>query len=156
MTRNFELFFNRQEPLAITPGLEPILDKLSNKTILAIVTGNSKKVVGKFLRAYGLKDNFRIMLCAEDLGNRVDKIHKILELVSSPYGEVYLIGDAVSDIRSARKAGVKSVAVAWGHQSQQKLAAELPDYLVDSPEDLLSLIAVDNTKLHPPAHRINL
>jgi phosphoglycolate phosphatase-like HAD superfamily hydrolase len=86
------------------------------------------------------------MQCAEDQGNRVAKVHKILDLVSSPYGEVYLIGDAVSDIRSARKAGVKSIAVAWGHQSQQKLAAEHPDYLVDSPDDLLALIAVDNTK----------
>jgi phosphoglycolate phosphatase-like HAD superfamily hydrolase len=110
------------------------------------VTGNSKQVVGKFLRTYSLEDTFGIMQCAEDQGNRVAKVHKILDLVSSPYGEVYLIGDAVSDIRSARKAGVKSIAVAWGHQSQQKLAAEHPDYLVDSPDDLVALIAVDNTK----------
>ena len=146
VTRNFELFHNHQEPLAITPGLEPILTELSAKTTLAIITGNSKKVVERFLRTYGLNDKFRIMLCAEDQGNRVDKINKIQELLSSQCGEVYMIGDAVSDIRSARKAGIKSVAVAWGHQSQQKLAAELPDYLVESPEDLLSLVAVDNTK----------
>jgi phosphoglycolate phosphatase len=146
VTRNFELFLNHKEPLAITPGLEPILTELSIKTTLAIVTGNSKQVVGKFLRTYGLNDKFRIMLCAEDQGNRIDKINRIQELISRPYGEVYMIGDAVSDIRSARKAGVKSVAVAWGHQSQQKLAAEHPDYLVDSPVDLLSLIAVDNPK----------
>jgi phosphoglycolate phosphatase-like HAD superfamily hydrolase len=145
VTRNFELFLNHKEPLAITPGLEPILTELSTKTTLAIVTGNSKKVVGKFLKTYGLKEKFRIMLCAEDQGNRVDKINKIQDLLSSQCGEVYMIGDAVSDIRSARKAGVKSVAVAWGHQSQQKLAAEHPDYLVESPEDLLSLITVDNT-----------
>ena len=145
VTRNFELFLNHKEPLAITPGLEPILTELSTKTTLAIVTGNSKNVVGKFLKTYGLKEKFRIMLCSEDQGNRVDKINKIQELMSSPYGEAYMIGDAVSDIRSARKAGVKSVAVAWGHQSQQKLADEHPDYLVESPEDLLSLITVDNT-----------
>jgi phosphoglycolate phosphatase-like HAD superfamily hydrolase len=145
VTRNFELFHNHQELLAITPRLKPILIELSAKTTLAIVTGNSTKVVGKFLKTYGLKDKFRIMLCAEDQGNRVDKINKIQDLLSSQCGEVYMIGDAVSDIRSACKAGVKSVAVAWGHQSQQKLAAEHPDYLVESPEDLLSLIGVDNT-----------
>lgn len=146
VTRNFELFYNHQEPLPITPDLEPVLTALSAKATLAIVTGNSKRVVGKFLETYGLINIFRIALCAEDQGNRVDKIRKIEDLITRPYGEVYMIGDAVSDIRSARKAGVKSVAVAWGHQSQQKLAAEHPDYLVERPDDLLSLFAVDNTK----------
>ncbi len=145
VTRNFELFSSREDSLRITPGMESVIQALAERAILAIVTGNSSKVVGKFLEKYGIKDKFRIVLSGEDEGNRVEKILKVISLNSGANGEVYMIGDAVSDIRSARKAGVKSVAVAWGHQSQQKLAAEHPDYLVESPEDLLSLIAVDNT-----------
>jgi phosphoglycolate phosphatase-like HAD superfamily hydrolase len=47
-----------------------------------------------------------------------------------------MIGDAVSDIRAARAAGIKSVAVTWGHQSRQKLSQEAPDLIIDEPEDL--------------------
>lgn len=50
-----------------------------------------------------------------------------------------MIGDAVSDIRAARAAGIASISVAWGHQSKDKLIAEGPDYWVDQPEDLLTL-----------------
>jgi len=52
-----------------------------------------------------------------------------------------MIGDAVSDIRAAREAGIISVAIGWGHQSKEKLITENPDILVDQPEDLLTLFS---------------
>jgi phosphoglycolate phosphatase len=52
-----------------------------------------------------------------------------------------LVGDAVSDIRAARDASVKSIAVSWGHQSLSKLMDAKPDYLVRSPWELLELLA---------------
>lgn len=137
--RNFELFYNQEEPLAIIPNMEQVIRALSGQMILAIVTGNSSKVVRKFIENYGLNDLFAIILSAEDEGNRVDKINKAKESFTSPIGEVYMVGDAVSDIRAARRAGVKSIAITWGHQSQEKLSAEAPDFMLEEPGDLLSL-----------------
>jgi len=137
--RNFELFYNREEPLAITPNMEQVIRELSEQMILAIVTGNSSKVVRNFIENYGLRDLFAIILSAEDEGNRVDKINKVKDSFTGSIGEVYMVGDAVSDIRAARRAGVKCIAVTWGHQSQERLSAETPDFLLEEPEDLLSL-----------------
>lgn len=141
VTRNFELFSRREEPLAITPGIESVIRELSRIAILVVITGNSCKVVGKFLDTYGLQDEFQTVLGAEDDGNRVEKILKVISLTGESFGEVYMIGDAVSDIRAARKAGIKSIAIGWGHQSKEKLITENPDILVDQPEDLLTLFS---------------
>jgi phosphoglycolate phosphatase-like HAD superfamily hydrolase len=141
VARNFELFSRREQPLAITPGIKLVIGKLSQIAILVVITGNSCKVVGKFLDTYGLKDKFQTVLGAEDDGSRLGKILKVISLNGGLNGEVYMIGDAVSDIRAASEAGIKSVAIAWGHQSKEKLITENPDFLVDQPEDLLTLFS---------------
>jgi HAD superfamily hydrolase (TIGR01549 family) len=141
VTRNFELFSQREEPLAITPGIESVIRELSQIAILVVITGNSCRVVGKFLDTYGLQDEFQTVLGAEDDGSRVEKILKVISLNGGSNGEIYMIGDAVSDIRAAREAGIKSIATGWGHQSKEKLLTENPDFLVDQPEDLLTLFS---------------
>lgn len=142
VTRNFELFSSREDSLRITPGMESVIQALAERAILAIVTGNSSKVVGKFLEKYAIKDKFRIVLSGEDEGNRVEKILKVISLNSGANGEVYMIGDAVSDIRAAREAGIISIAIGWGHQSMEKLITETPDFVIEQPEDLITLFSI--------------
>ena len=141
VTRNFELFSSREDSLRITPGMESVIQALAERAILAIVTGNSSKVVGKFLEKYAIKDKFRIVLSGEDEGNRVEKILKVILLNSGANGEVYMIGDAVSDIRAAREAGIISIAIGWGHQSMEKLITETPDFVIEQPEGLITLFS---------------
>lgn len=136
--RNHELFSDREEPIPMKPGMGVVVADLAENSTLAIITGNSCRVVEKFLEAYGLRSKFQTVLCAEHEGTRLEKILNIKNQYSTQNVELYMIGDAVSDIRAAREAGVKSIAVSWGHQSRQKLAHELPDLIVDEPEDLLA------------------
>jgi phosphoglycolate phosphatase-like HAD superfamily hydrolase len=51
-----------------------------------------------------------------------------------------MVGDSASDIHAAKEAGVKSIAVTWGHQSAKTLLRANPDYLVHSPTELYELI----------------
>jgi phosphoglycolate phosphatase len=141
VARNHELFYNRQEPLAIVQEMDSVINIISRSATLAIITGNSCKVVDKFLDYYGLEDNFQTVLCAEDEGTRAEKILRIRMLNEGVKNEFYMIGDAVSDIQAARDTGIISVAVSWGHQSKQKLITYGPDFLFDKPEDLLTLFS---------------
>jgi phosphoglycolate phosphatase len=50
-----------------------------------------------------------------------------------------MIGDTIGDIRAGKQSGVQTVAVTWGFQARDLLARELPDYLVDHPEELLTI-----------------
>ena len=36
--------------------------------------------------------------------------------------------------------GVKTIGVTWGFQDKADVAASKPDYVVDTPEDLLTII----------------
>jgi phosphoglycolate phosphatase-like HAD superfamily hydrolase len=116
-----------------------VIRELSRSASLVMITGNSCAVVNKFLGSYGLSNEFQMILAAEDDGSRVEKIHKAISHNSSLNGEVYIIGDAASDIRAAHETGIKSIAVGWGHQSKEKLLKESPDLLVEQPEELLIL-----------------
>jgi len=54
-----------------------------------------------------------------------------------------MIGDSVSDIRYAKRAGVQSIAATWGWQSQDKLVKENPDFIVTSVQELAALIDLE-------------
>jgi phosphoglycolate phosphatase len=56
--------------------------------------------------------------------------------------ECYFVGDSEPDIRTAKAAGMISVAVAWGFRSQERLKQENPDYLITEPMELLKLSKV--------------
>ena len=55
--------------------------------------------------------------------------------------EAVLVGDSEVDVATARAAGVRSVAVAWGLRSVDVLRAAGPDHLVASPAELATLFA---------------
>ena len=44
----------------------------------------------------------------------------------------WMIGDAISDIREGKRAGVRTAAVTWGYQPESVLAAEQPERIVRS------------------------
>ncbi len=138
--RNLELFMSRQQPLKIFDGICDVVAQLSATSKIGIVTGNTSEVVWGFLAYYGLTEYVDIVLGADDSGSRSEKILKAADSIGEPGGEIYMVGDAASDIRAARRASVKSVAVTWGHQSREKLEEAQPDYLVHSPEGLLQLL----------------
>lgn len=57
-----------------------------------------------------------------------------------PPSKILLVGDSVVDIRTARNAGMRPVAVTWGFQSREALIDERPDLLVDDPMEIVALI----------------
>ena len=50
--------------------------------------------------------------------------------------DVWYVGDSVQDVLTARSAGVKCVAVTWGFQDRDRLAAETPAVLADTAAEL--------------------
>ena len=50
------------------------------------------------------------------------------------------IGDSEVDIQTARNAGLPVVSVSWGFRDREELEKLDPEYLVDTPEELLHLL----------------
>jgi phosphoglycolate phosphatase-like HAD superfamily hydrolase len=69
-------------------------------------------------------------------GAKSDKALALMKQYAVPKERVYLVGDTVSDIEEARKAGVNSIGVTWGFQNEERLLSRRPDFLFHSPEEI--------------------
>ncbi|MFZ1324135.1 MAG: HAD hydrolase-like protein, partial [Candidatus Saccharimonadales bacterium] len=49
------------------------------------------------------------------------------------------IGDETRDIQAARMAFIRAVSVTWGFNTRRILEKQRPAYLIDTPEELLSI-----------------
>ena len=124
----------------IFPGIGDVVRTLGENHYLAIITTNTRPVVQKVMAVHGLVDKIDLVLGIEDPGSKADKIKKAMQTFKKTQERTCMIGDAVSDIRQSREAGVKSIAVTWGYHNREKLTHEGPDILVSKPYDLITAI----------------
>ena len=53
---------------------------------------------------------------------------------------VWFVGDSVMDVQTAHAAGVRSIAVTWGFQDEERLVAECPTALVCASQEIMALV----------------
>jgi phosphoglycolate phosphatase len=135
-----QMFNQRSHPPEMFEGMGQVITEAAKDNILAIVTGNTTSTVEGFLKANHLRGCIWLIIGVEQKGSRSEKIRLALRELRQGEEAAYMVGDAVSDIRAARETSIKSIAVGWGHQSPSRLLTAVPDYLVDSPQELLTLL----------------
>jgi RimJ/RimL family protein N-acetyltransferase len=138
--RSFDRFAALPEPPPVFPGMVQVVHALAQTNRLAIVTGNTSRIVNRFLIQHDLQACFSLVLASDAPGKRADKLKQIKLALDAPHGRSYLVGDAVSDVRAARETGLICIAVTWGHQSEAHLNRVEPDYLVHTPQELLKVL----------------
>ncbi len=65
---------------------------------------------------------------------------KIAQKCNIAPDEILFVGDSIYDIQTGRNAGMKTLAVTWGYQPKEMLAAENPDFIADTPQDIIEYI----------------
>ena len=137
--RCLEKVAGKVSPPAIFAGLADVVRDLSVKHVIGIVTTNSSQNVNLFLNEHGLGECIRAIYGVDMPGSKAEKISLARDQFAAAEEAVFMIGDAVSDVRAAKAASVKSIAVSWGHQSVESLLRAEPDFLIHSPDELKSL-----------------
>lgn len=135
-------FAEKKSPPAIFAGLSDVLRRLSAVHKIAIVTTNSAQNVNAFLAQHGLDGLVHAVYGVDSPGSKAQKISmarsKLFE--NREHEAVFMVGDSLSDIRAAKEASVTSIAVTWGHQSLEILLRGNPDYVVNSPHELIEIM----------------
>lgn len=67
-------------------------------------------------------------------------IQEICRLSSADTARVVMIGDTPVDVMAGKAAGVTTIGVTWGYCKQSLLEASHPDYMIQSPAELLSIV----------------
>ncbi|NJC94789.1 MAG: hypothetical protein C3F07_18860 [Anaerolineales bacterium] len=133
-------FAEKVTPPAIFEGLSDVIWQLAKRNILLIVSGNTTANVNAFLLHHGLLDCFRSVYGVDLPGTKAGKIQMAQTRFGTDSGPVYFVGDSLSDLRAAREAGVRSIAVSWGHQSLEMLDSGRPAAIVHSPDELYAIL----------------
>jgi phosphoglycolate phosphatase-like HAD superfamily hydrolase len=93
------------------------------------------------LAVYALQHCFQWVLGAETAGDKAEKLAALAAQPGVARERVTMVGDGVSDVRAAKAAGVRSVAVTWGYHSRARLEREAPDHIVETPFELVRTFA---------------
>jgi phosphoglycolate phosphatase len=119
----------------------PVLDELKKNNILIVISSNDSPTIQEALRLYNFNGIFQEILGSDFKFSKKEKILYAIKKYSVAPDDIYYIGDTTGDIKEGKQAGVKTVGVTWGWHSKEKMAASRPDYLFDSPQELLQLIS---------------
>lgn len=103
---------------------------------LFVVSANSSQNVEQFLKQQSIADCFTAVRGGA-LFNKASVIRRLLQQYQLDPKQTWYVGDESQDMSSARRAGVKTIAVTWGYNNLERLAEQHPDRLIFDPAELL-------------------
>ena len=108
----------------------------------AVVSNKQEPSVKKLCAHYfdGLLDAAVGGSDARPLKPAPDSLLYVMEQLGVTADEVWYVGDSVQDIETARAAGVRCVAVTWGYQDADRLAAAQPAVLANDAQAVLKAV----------------
>ncbi len=119
--------------------LLPVICKLRKHNTLLVISSNTSFTIRSFLSRYGFDGIFDDILGADFMLSKSKKINHAVEKWQASRDLTYYVGDTAGDIREGKAAGIRTVAATWGWHPRKRLEKSKPDYIVDSPDDLLNI-----------------
>lgn len=117
------------------------IKKIKIKKIL--ITNSLKEFALPILKHSGLNRAFSEIYGAEDFDDKAEFIKNYLKKAGINKKECYYIGDRASDVKLAREAGIKSIAVAgkcaW--DSRKEVLAARPDFVVSELDEISEIVS---------------
>lgn len=124
-------------------GMREVLDYAKDQNIrLAMVTGKGERSTMITLDVFGIRSYFEAIETGSPQGPRkVQGIQSVLkQLGIAPADSIY-VGDAPSDIKASKEAGVPIVSAAWAETAETELLKMLqPDKLFTTIEEFRQYI----------------
>jgi phosphoglycolate phosphatase len=125
------------------PGIAELLISLKEHK-LGIVSNKYSYYIKDILPKLHCPVVFDIIIGPDSLPARKPDPAPIIhaaQALQTPLDQTIMIGDSLFDIRAGKAAGVKTIGVTYGFSTQEEVRAEQPDYIVESPEKILDIIA---------------
>ena len=114
------------------PGIPELLTRTGRR--LAVHTNKPGALARRILAGLGLLDRFAIVTGGDEAPRKPDPAGtlEIMRRLGARPADTIFIGDSPTDVRTARAAGVRLVAVTWGFRLEAELRAAGAVTVVDS------------------------
>jgi AHBA synthesis associated protein len=126
-------------------GVSDMLAVLRSMRIgTAVATGKSGSRARSLLGTHGLLKMFDVVIGGDEVPRpkpAPDMVLRALRVLDVPASAAVMVGDAVTDLRSAQSAEVAAVAALWGEGDEMTLLAADPDLVLRDPSQVPLLCA---------------
>ena len=125
----------------VYPGVIETLDWLREREVaLALITNKPARFLPELLADKGLDGYFQWLVGGDTLPQQKPDpaaLFWVMDRAGVGAGEALFVGDSRNDVRAARAAGVACVALSYGYNHGEPIAAEQPALVLDDLRQLL-------------------
>jgi pyrophosphatase PpaX len=108
-----------------------------------LVTSKNRQGALRGLTLAKLELMMDVLVCADEVTHskpHPEPVEKAVGLLGADPRTTVYVGDSIHDMVSGRAAGVRTAAALWGPFGRADLEGATPDYWLETPADLLTLI----------------
>ncbi|MDD5331581.1 MAG: HAD family hydrolase [Candidatus Nanoarchaeia archaeon] len=124
-------------------GMAQVISELSKDKKLAIASTSYTQILKNKLDKYQVLHLFEHLVGGDLVKNKKphpESLELCLEKLKISPKEAVYIGDMAEDIHAARAAKMKVIAVTYGWHTRKKLEELNPDFIIDKPEEILTIV----------------
>lgn len=120
-------------------GIKETVDNLNNLDFnLVVVSSNSEDTIKEILHRNDVHV-FTNIFSSKNLFGKHKTINNYIKKNNLKREDIIYVGDELRDIDSCKKSGVKIISVSWGFDAPELLMNNKPDYLVNTPEEIVDI-----------------
>ena len=131
--------------VTIYPGVAQAIEAIrASGRRTGLVTSKNRQGALRGLALVKLEAMMDVLVCADEVTNpkpHPEPVEKAVALLGADPRTTVYVGDSIHDLVSGRAAGVRTAAALWGPFGRSQLEGAAPDYWLERPGDLLTLIA---------------
>ena len=137
------------EKTRVFDGVYELLGELKQRGInIAVVTNKYHEAAVKIVKEY-FGDSFSIIIgdgCGYARKPAPDAVWAVIDRFGGEKSTSLYVGDSEADVTTARNSGVDCMCVSWGLRERSQLEKLKPEYLIDTPDEFLSVLDEDMQK----------
>lgn len=121
------------------PHIEEVIASLRKNCDIYVLSSNNERTVEKILKANNLGEGLTV-LKGSSLFGKDKPLKKLIRSHGYDPKNSWMIGDESRDVEAGKKAGLKTIGVAWGLQGEKGLRPVQPNFIAKTPKDILKII----------------
>ena len=130
--------------VTVYPGIVEAVRSIRSAGVrTGLVTSKNRQGALRGLGLAKLETMMDVLVCADEVENpkpHPEPVEKAVRLLGGVPRETIYVGDSIHDMQSGRAAGVLTAAALWGPFGRSHLKGAAPDYWLEEPEDLRTLL----------------
>ncbi len=130
--------------VTVYPGIVEAVQAIRSAGVrTGLVTSKNRQGALRGLGIAKLETMMDVLVCADEVQNpkpHPEPVEKAVRLLGGIPRETIYVGDSIHDMQSGRAAGVLTAAALWGPFGRSHLNGAAPDFWLEEPEDLRTLL----------------